>query len=48
MAEKLAARFRTLPLPRSLRRNYPHQVQGVRPGRLSQLGSPALPWKAKV
>src|SRR5256714_5068381 len=28
--------------PRSLRRNYPHQVQGVRPGRLSRFGSPAL------
>src|SRR5437867_1807175 len=28
--------------PRSLRRNYPHQVQGVRPGRLSHVGSPAL------
>jgi hypothetical protein len=28
--------------PRSLRRNYPHQVQGVRPGRLSRVGSPAL------
>src|SRR5256886_12266519 len=35
--------------PRSLRRNYPHQVQGVRPGRLSRVGSPAvlltLKWK---
>src|SRR5438105_12149150 len=29
-------------LPRSLRRNYPHQVQGVRPGRLSRVGSPAV------
>lgn len=28
--------------PRSLRRNYPHQVQGVRPGRLSRVGSPAV------
>src|SRR5205807_6373876 len=39
MAETIASPART---PRSLRRNYPHQVQGVRLGRLSHLGSPAV------
>jgi len=42
MAEKSGSPPSDLVWPRSLRRNYPHQVQGVRPGRLSRVGSPAL------
>ena len=41
MAEKTGSPLSDLG-PRSLRRNYPHQVQGVRPGRLSRVGSPAV------